>query len=293
MSGSPPPWGGIELRLERLLFRSGWPDRLVARLGWLPRLEVRRHGVVLPPEIGLPRPLRIAYASDFHAGGTTSPRLLELACRTLAEARPDLLLLGGDFVGTEAEAVRPLARALGGVPAPLGRYAVLGNHDWWADADTVVRALTDAGIELLTNRNVRLPAPFDGVHLCGLDDPWAGRPDARAAFAGADGTRIVIMHQPSGLLDVGPEPFALALCGHTHGGQIALPGGRPIVVAHGPLSQRYSRGRYDLAGGGVLIVSAGIGCSTLPFRLFSPPEVLLCELTPGDGSAPQPAPEPS
>ena len=280
MSGSPPPWWGIELRAEQLLYGSGWPARLASRLGLRPTLRSTHHRLVLPRSSGLSRPLRIGYASDFHAGGTTNPAVLELACRALAEARPDVLLLGGDYVGTRAEAVHPLAGLLAKVPAPLGRFAVLGNHDWWADAEVVSRALAGAGIELVTNRHVRLQPPYDALFVCGLDDPWAGYPDARGAFSGAEGTRIVLMHQPSGLLDIGAEPFALALCGHTHGGQIALPGGRALLVPHGRLSRRYSRGRFELPEGGVLLVSVGVGCSTLPLRLFTPPEILICDLDP-------------
>ncbi|HYC32377.1 MAG TPA: metallophosphoesterase, partial [Gemmatimonadales bacterium] len=196
----------------------------------------------------------------------------------LAAARPDLVLFGGDFVGTDAHAIGELAPLLGEVPAPLGRYAVLGNHDWWTDAAIVAGGLEAAGVTLLLNRSVRLPAPFEDVVVCGLDDPWAGHPDPVRAFAGAEGIRIVLMHQPSGLLDIGDRPFAVAMCGHTHGGQIALPGGIPVVVPHGRLSRRYARGRYALEGGRVLIVSRGIGCSTLPFRMFAPPEVVVCDL---------------
>ncbi|HEX6107008.1 MAG TPA: metallophosphoesterase [Gemmatimonadales bacterium] len=276
MNGSGPPWGGWGERFERLIYRGGWPARAAARLGYRPRARVVHHRVRLPLP-GLP-PFRIAYASDFHAGPTTSPALLAQACEALAEARPDLLLLGGDYVCTEAEPIRDLAPRMGAVPARLGRYAVLGNHDWWTDPGLIVRSLEAAGIELLTNRHLRLPEPYDRIVLCGLDDPWAGRPDSRAAFAGADGTRIVLMHQPSGLLDMPGEEFALAICGHTHGGQIALPGGIPIVVPRGPLSRRYSRGRFELEGGRVLLVSVGVGCSMLPFRVFADPEVVVCDV---------------
>jgi predicted MPP superfamily phosphohydrolase len=230
------------------------------------------------PSFGIPLPpLRIAFASDFHAGPTTHPDILRSACETLAASGPDLLLLGGDFVCMEATPIRELAPQLGAVPAPLGRYAVLGNHDWWTDPGLIARALEEARIQVVTNRNLRLPAPYDHLVLCGIDDPWAGVPDAAKAFAGADGVRIVLMHQPSNLLDVGREPFALALCGHTHGGQITLPGGIPIVVPHGPLSRRYCRGRFDV-NGGEMIVSVGVGCSTLPFRLFADPEVIVIDV---------------
>jgi predicted MPP superfamily phosphohydrolase len=244
--------------------------------------RVSRHTIEL--EAGPPRsqPLRIAYASDFHAGPATHPALLAAACASLREARPDLLLLGGDFVGSDAAAIDALAPLLHEIPAPLGRFAVLGNHDWWTSPERIVNALTAAGVEVLINRNVRLSPPFDRVWICGLDDCCGGTPNADGALAGADGTRVILMHSPSNLLDLGRRRFDLALCGHTHGGQIALPGGIPLVVPKGPLSRRYCRGRYDLDSGGILIVSVGVGCTLLPFRAFAHPEILVCDVTGAD-----------
>jgi predicted MPP superfamily phosphohydrolase len=167
---------------------------------------------------------------------------------------------------------------LGKVHAPLGRFAVLGNHDHWAGAAIVVRHLEDAGIEMLTNRAVALPPPYDDISVCGLDDHMAGEPDAARAFAGAAALRVVLMHAPSGLLDINPQRFDVAFCGHTHGGQIALPNGRPIIVAHGPLSRRYNAGRYALNPHGTLLVSRGVGCGTLPIRWNAPSSVFLCRI---------------
>jgi predicted MPP superfamily phosphohydrolase len=226
-------------------------------------------------------PLKLAYASDFHAGPTTDPAILRAACTELRATAPDLLLLGGDFVTLVPSEIDWLAPELGSIPAPLGRFAVLGNHDYWSDAPYIARRLEAAGIRVLTNANVRLAPPFDQVWICGIDDHWCGHPDAAAALSGADGIRVVLMHAPSGLLDLAEEHFDLALCGHTHGGQLALPGGIPIVVPHGPLSRRYARGRYGIEGGRTLLVSVGVGCVVLPLRLFADPEIIVCDLTTG------------
>ncbi len=224
-------------------------------------------------------PLTLAYASDFHAGPTTDPYLLLAACAELRAASPDVLLLGGDFITWVPADIDWLAAALGRIPAPFGRFAVLGNHDWQSDASYVVRRLEETGIQVLTNRNARLESPFDNVWICGLDDHSSGQPDGPAALMGADGIRVLLMHSPSGLLDLGDERFDLALCGHTHGGQLALPGGIPIVVPHGRLSRRYARGRFGIEEGGTLVVSVGLGCVVLPLRLFADPEIIVCRLT--------------
>ncbi len=266
-------------RLEVLLYRGGWPVRLARALGIRP--TVRTVGYAIPVGTraeGMP-PLRIAYASDFHAGPTTDASVLKAACVQLRAANADVLLLGGDFVTGRANEIDWLARELGDIPAPLGRFAVLGNHDLWSDAGYVAERLEAAGVRVLVNANVRLGAPFDRVWICGLDDYCSGRPDAAATFRGADGVRIVLMHAPSGLLDLGDERFELALCGHTHGGQLALPGGIPIVVPQGPLSRRYARGQFRIGDRGTLVVSIGLGCVVLPLRTFANPEIVICTLS--------------
>jgi predicted MPP superfamily phosphohydrolase len=248
-------------------------------LGIRSSVRVNRQSVIVDHGSMAAAPLRLAYASDFHAGPATDPAVLRAACARLRAASPDVLLLGGDFVTLVSTEIDWLARELGSIPAAYGRYAVLGNHDWWSDTPYIVRRLEEAGIQVLTNRNVRLDPPFDQVWICGLDDHWTGSPDAAAAMNGAIGIRILLMHSPSGLLDLGGERFDLALCGHTHGGQLALPGGTPIVVPHGGLSRRYSRGRFQLEGDRTMIVSVGLGCVVLPLRVFAQPEIVICDLT--------------
>jgi uncharacterized protein len=272
-------------RLQSLLYRNGWPARLSQLAGFHPAVRVVEHTIELSREPADAPPLTLAFASDFHAGVTTNPTLLRQACEALEASQPDLLLLGGDFVDLDCRQIDWLAPLLGRITAPLGRFAVLGNHDRWEGGDHVVHRLEAAGIEVLINQNRQLASPFQHISICGLDDFLSGEPDTRAALAGADGARIVLMHAPANLLDLGGERFDLALCGHTHGGQIALPGGRPLLVALGPLSRAYNRGRYRLDHGGVLLVSVGLGCSTLPLRLNSEPEIIICRIVAPSGRA--------
>ena len=260
-----------------------WPARLADRLGVVSLPCVEHHDVHIARRLGRAGRLRIAFASDFHAGPVTSPRVLDEATRLLTRADADVLLLGGDFVSLRANYAADLAARFAAVPARLGRYAVLGNHDHWSGGAAVAGHLRGAGIEVLMNSNVRLPDPFGDVCICGIDDHESGEPDAAAAFAGAAPVRVVLMHQPSGLLDIGERSFDVAVCGHTHGGQIALPGGRPIIVANGRLTRRYNAGRFVVEGERTLIVSRGVGCSGMPIRFNAPPAVLTCDL---HGAAP-------
>ena len=280
-----------ELLLDRL-FAGSWPARLARPLGLGGRLHVTHHDVRLPaaPPGAPAGALRVAFASDLHAGPGTHPGLVEQACRALAALRPDLLLLGGDFVGFHARHVERLVPLLRDVPAPLGKLAVLGNHDLMADDAHVVACLADAGVRTLVNEPARLPPPWDGLWVCGLDDWNQGTPDATRAFAGAAGVRLLLMHSPDGLDVVGEDhAFAAAFCGHVHGGQFVRADGTPTPLSSrskGATSRRYQRGgafRVGLRGDRLLLVSRGIGCTTLPLRRHADPEVHLC--TVGLGAA--------
>jgi hypothetical protein len=131
-------------RVQLLATAGGWPARWAHALG--SRTEVAVGELALQVDDRLGPPLRLAFASDFHAGPTTHPDVLANACAALREAAPDVLLLGGDFVCLHARYVDALAEMLGTVPAPLGRYAVLGNHDLWVDHRHIERKLGAVGI---------------------------------------------------------------------------------------------------------------------------------------------------
>jgi hypothetical protein len=267
--------------MDQFFTRNRWPVRLVRFLGIRPMVRTIEHVVALADRGTSLARLRLAFASDFHAGAATDPEVLLGAADALRRAAPDVLLLGGDYISVHPSQVDWLAPILGSIPAPLGRFAVLGNHDRWLDGAYVIRKLEQAGVQVLVNRGVRLPAPYENVWICGLDEDCAGRPDPAAALAGGWGVRILLMHSPSALLEVGRERFDLALCGHTHGGQIALPGGIPILVPEGPLSRKYARGRFELGEGRTMIVSVGLGCSAFPLRTFANPEIVVCRFAPG------------
>ena len=132
-----------------LISGNGWMASRAHKLGWQANLLIDDCQLTLPaPTAALP-PLRIAFASDFHAGPTTHPQAISAACRALHDLQPDVLLLGGDFVSLHARYIETLAKALGQIPAPLGRYAVLGNHDLSLPAiHKHIRTLEEAGLIL-------------------------------------------------------------------------------------------------------------------------------------------------
>jgi uncharacterized protein len=269
-------------RVLNTLLLNGWVAGLSYRLGGHGRLGVARHEVALAPAQHLPRPLKIAFASDFHAGPTTHPALFAALTRELERERPDVLLLGGDYVSFDAANIGALKEFLQAARAPLGTYAVLGNHDVWNGSAEVTAFLSASGAQVLVNRNVALPAPFERVSICGIDDPWTGAPSHASTFAGAGPVRIYLMHSPDGLwrhegAGAG-QHFSLGFAGHTHGGQVVRRNGAPYKQPSGPYSRQYHHGRFEIAGNGPLFVSRGIGCAGVPLRVHADPELVICTL---------------
>ncbi len=271
------PWRGALESLLRLAYAKDWPARLWARFPGAARVRRVHHELELLGSAG--RRLRIAFASDFHLGPTTPRETLDQAFQSLSDAKPDVLLLGGDYVFLDIHQrlADELCQRISRVPART-KLAVLGNHDLWTDHELIEATLQRAGARVLVNQAARLPQPFEDVAIVGLDDPWTGRPDAERALAecGDARVRLGLVHSPDGLTFLGGHGLSLVMCGHTHGGQIALPSG-PIVLPPGPLSRRYAAGLYRVADA-QLYVSRGIGATELPVRAYAPPEIAIFDL---------------
>lgn len=268
-----------------MLYAGGWPAVLTNAMGLQGELGVSEH-VFRIPRARLDAPvLRVTFVSDFHAGPTLHPRLLGETMDALQRSRPDLLLLGGDFVSFHAKYVAALVDGLRAIEAPCGKFAVLGNHDLLADDAFIVARLRDAGVITLVNSNARLPAPHDDVWVCGLDDWNEGAPQADDTVKGADGTRLLLMHQPDGLMVMKEQRFEIAFCGHVHGGQYLHGNGEPAIRHKGPVSTLYMHGGVFHVGAqnAPVLVSRGIGTSTLPARRGADPQVHVCRLLPREG----------
>lgn len=266
---------GLEALLD-LATLGGLVSALSYHCGLHGRLGVTRYSVALPAERRLHRPLKIAFASDFHAGRPTHKAIFDDLFAAIAAEQPDVLLLGGDYVTGPARHAAVLCPGLAACKPPLGKFAVFGNHDLSTDDQYIAQLFEGAGVTMLVNRAVTLPAPFDTVSVCGMDDPWTGEADGNAAFAGAAATRILLVHAPDGLLMLQGQRYDIGFAGHTHGGQIAMPDGTPLVMPQGPLSRPFYYGRFPVRDNGDLIVSRGVGCSGIPVRINADPELVIC-----------------
>jgi predicted MPP superfamily phosphohydrolase len=244
--------------------------------------------------------LRIAVLADIHACEPWMPaERIASICRMTNELEPDIVCLLGDYVSgmrlvTDHVAPDAWAQALSVLKAPLGVHAVLGNHDWMEDpqvpfgAVPVARtALERVGIPVYGNQAVRLEKNGHAFWLAGLEDqlalpprPSSGRPEGRDDLPGTlalitdDAPVILMAHEPDIFPQV-PDRVSLTLSGHTHGGQVRLFGFAPVVPSR--YGSRYAYG-HIVEGERNLIVSGGLGCSILPVRFGSPPEINLIEL---------------
>jgi len=233
---------------------------------------------------GLRAPLRVGFLSDLHYGPFVRQGPVAAWVDATLDLAPDLVLLGGDLVDHRAPAdLGPLLAQLARLRAPLGVFAVWGNHEYHRfprrGIGTFATALREVGVTPLRNEGVVLR---DDLFLAGLDDLIEGLPDLNAALAGRPTASACLLasHNPDVLPRV-PEDIALTLSGHTHGGQVVLPW-------LGPLVTRSRYGRRFVAGWirapALGYVSRGLGMTLLPVRLFCPSELTLATLNPRAGA---------
>ena len=255
--------------------------------------------------------LRIAALADLHACRPwMSPERIRFIVEQTNALKPDLTVLLGDYVAghdwvTSHVHSRDWSKALSGLSAPLGVHAILGNHDWWRDTRAqkrgrgpvlAHRALEAAGIKVYQNDVMRLHKDGRALWLAGLGDQlalpplrgtgrqyWQGVDDLSGTLSKVtDNAPIVLLaHEPDIFPDV-PERVSLTLAGHTHGGQVRLFGYAPVVPSR--YHNRHAYGHIIETDNITsrrprnMIVSAGLGCTSLPLRLGSPPEIVVVDL---------------
>jgi len=230
---------------------------------------------------------RIAQLSDFHYDEVFSVVPIRAAVEMVNQLKPDLVVLTGDFVTgsygkphrrdpKSARVAGPCANLLGRLRSRLGSVAVLGNHDVYTDPGFVTEALQSHGVTVLRNGSRSLAQDGATLWLCGLDSLY-GRPNLGVAMRGipSDEAVILLVHEPDFADTASQYPVDLQLSGHSHGGQIWLPGiGAPWLPEFG---RKYPRGQYRV-GPLPLYTNIGLGTIRLPVRLNCPPEVTLVTL---------------
>jgi predicted MPP superfamily phosphohydrolase len=276
---------------ERLLgavFRKPFHDES-GHKGWLERFSRAQPHVVTRLTLALdgwPRfakPLRIAFLSDFHVGSHAGD--IERLAAIVAEAAtftPDLVLFGGDYVnlqpfGGGRVPPRIIAALLARIEAPLGRFAILGNHDYTYNEREISDALRERDIRVLDHERQTVALGNHVFDIAGIPDAHVTRPQASALLAGLSPDRpaIVLAHDPAWFAHVPAGPF-LTLSGHTHGGQVRLPG-IGVVTNASKAPRRWTHGLV-VEDGRHLYVTAGLGTSGLPLRIGVPPDYAILDV---------------
>jgi hypothetical protein len=226
----------------------------------------------LPPAL---HGLTMVQMTDFHHSQTVPLHVIEQAVAVANKQRPQAVFLTGDFVSNDASYAAACARVLGDLRAPLGVYAVIGNHDYWTDPHEVARQLTAHGITVLTNQARRLTGD---LWVAGIDDAWSGRPDLDRALAAvpAGATTILLAHEPDFADEAQGRGIAVQLSGHSHGGQVRVPFTRRPVVPF--LAWKYYTG-IQRVGDMLVYTSGGLGTMQPPFLFTCRPEVAVLRLT--------------
>ncbi len=224
----------------------------------------------LPPALS---GLRIGLVTDLHRSDTVTHDLIDAAVQLLMAQTPDLIILGGDYVTWgDRRFVEPAAEALAPLSAPQGVFAILGNHD--NDHD-MPPALAAKGFVVLRDARTRLTIRGETLDLAGIRY-WTRKPSEIAyVLRGASPNVILLAHTPMRLIEASALAIPLVLSGHTHGGQIVLPGIGAVAAHEFPVIA--GAGRRDNTR---IFVSRGVGTVYVPVRLNCPPEVAVLTLRP-------------
>lgn len=217
--------------------------------------------------------LRIGLLTDLHRSDTVSEPLARSAVEALMAESPDLIVLGGDYVTWgDRRFVGSAADILGQLAAPQGIFAVLGNHD---DDRDMPAALDARGIEVLRDARTRLTLKGEPLDLAGVRY-WTRRAgDIARIIRGSGPNLILLAHNPLRLEEASQLGIPLMLSGHTHGGQIVLPGLGAVAARKFPIIAGTGRKERTSA-----FVSRGVGTVYVPIRLNCPPEVAVLTLEP-------------
>lgn len=237
------------------------------------RIEVTRATFPVP---GLPEPLRglrLGVITDIHRSQIVSHDIVAAAVTLLMAEKPDLIVLGGDYVTwRDRRYVHAAADALAPLSAPAGVIAILGNHD---DDRDMPAALAAKGFTVLKDARTRLTVRGEAMDFAGVRFWTYKVADLAHVLRGSVPHTILLAHTPKRLLEAQQLAVPAVISGHTHGGQIVLPGLGPIAAREFPvvagLAQR---------PGTTIFVSRGVGTIYVPIRINCPPEVAVLTLEP-------------
>ena len=247
-----------------------------AGLLWLGKRDPRsliavRHFAGPASFVGQLDGLRVAHLTDLHVGRVTPMAIQNAAVALTNEAKPDLVVITGDFVCHSQKYLDQLEALVRGFKAPV--VGVMGNHDHWSGADEVRMALKRGGVQVLDNVHTTVTLRHQKLQLLGLDDAYTGHADRERALKGmrSDLPTLGLSHIAEEADRLWPRGVGLVLSGHTHAGQVTLARLHELAIGH-LAGHKYVHGLYGtrqagVAPGGAVYVGAGIGAAVIPIRL--------------------------
>ena len=224
---------------------------------------------------------KIVWLTDPHQDTRGSFNLTEKVQNIVKAEKPDLLLFGGDYSIPNKPSLSRFFDGWKDIPAPLGKFGILGNHDYW-NPHAILATMQNADIEHLDNRSLWLTRGNARIKLAGVADLWTGRPNLASLKYDLqpDDFVILLTHNPDlihKLEDMDRQSINLALAGHSHGGQVTLFG---LYAPMTTTTEQFRTGKVKPHDNEKLtvIISNGIGTSGLPIRFFAPPQVVVVTL---------------
>ncbi len=280
----------------RNLMRRTRRFRLAALLIGIPILALMIYAMLIEPRMievtqrqititDLPREFdgfRIVQISDIHVGAWVKNEQVRGFVALANAQKPDAVVLTGDFLTRLTKDIPGIGKALSGLKAKHGVYAILGNHDYWEDEDAITKALLDNGIDVLFDESRDVKIGAGRIRIVGTDDLWEGDPDFAKAFEDIeeDDACIVLAHNPDSALRMDGRLADLVLSGHTHGGLIVLPG-IGALLSSSDLGRKVVSGLHEVNGMPVYINrGVGTGTTLVPVRFRCRPEMTVLTLHP-------------
>lgn len=224
---------------------------------------------------------KIVFISDIHCNTYFPPEKVKELVSRVNDLNPDIIVLGGDNTAKESAVSSPFFDEIKELKATYGVYSVLGNHDFWEDAELIQKGLKNSGFNICDNHSYWIHEGSDSLKIGGVGDLWEDRQLLENTIDDVSESDfcILLSHNPDYIEEIETNKVDLMLSGHTHGGQVTLLGlYAPVMPAFGKphlpqTGQKYRYG-WKVKDDINLYVTTGVGMGNFPFRFFAPPEIV-------------------
>ncbi|MFB6341001.1 metallophosphoesterase [Saccharicrinis sp. FJH62] len=217
---------------------------------------------------------KLVFISDVHLGPYISEKRVQKVVKRINALQPDIILLSGDYIDMKAKYIAPVFDALQILKAPMGKYGVLGNHEFIEDPQQVIRKFRESKINLCHNNSFWITEGRDSIKIGGVGDLWESDQKIENTINDVRDSDfcILLSHNPDYMEELKTNKIDLMLSGHTHGGQVTLFGlWAPLLPSD--YGQKYRYGLRQVKHT-QLYVTSGVGVVGVPFRFFCRPEIV-------------------